>query len=383
MRAQSAGFDPNSIPETFDAPTGAGTIASSIGALDDRKKPITIVNEPSYQPLTPYGAAQTSGIAPIPSTPLSAYQSTYANGHSSVYQPGQQFQIYDSPHAAQPGLPVSYSTIEEPTLSPGTIVPDCIDYSSELWHWQLMPAGLIWHSYLAGSKEPRLSAVFVSDTGVDTKFDGTVGGRVGLLRYGDSSDFRPQGWELDIEGAAFIRQDLTQDSDVDGYDFRVGIPITYGYGPFQVKLSWYHTSSHLGDEYELKHPTISRINYSRNAVVWGLSYFPVESIRLYGEVDYGYWTDGGNLPWAFQFGWEYSPVVRGWHGAPFAAMNVYMRQENDFGGPFTFETGWQWRPLHGGQMIRLGFDYQNGPSNFDQFYKDSEQLIGFGLWYDY
>jgi hypothetical protein len=188
---------------------------------------------------------------------------------------------------------------------------------------------------------------------------------------------------VDVEGAAFIREDLTQNSDVDGYDFRIGFPITYGWDRFLFKFSWYHTSSHLGDEFEIKHPTIHRINYSRNALVWALAYYLTDDIRVYGELDYGYWTDGGNLPWAFQFGWEYSPVVRGWCGAPFAAMNVYMRQENDFGGPFTVETGWQWRPERGGQLTRIGFYYQNGPSLFDQFFRDSEQLIGAGLWYDY
>ena len=225
--------------------------------------------------------------------------------------------------------------------------------------------------------------MLVSQTGGDTKLDGTVGGRVGLLRYGNSASFRPEGYQADVEGAAYIRQDLTQNSDVDGYDFRIGFPVTYGWDRWLFKVAWYHTSSHLGDEFELKHPTIPRINYSRNAIVWGLSYYLTDDIRLYGEVDYGYFTEGGNEPWAFQFGWEYSPVVRGWCGAPFAAMNVYMRQENDFGGPFTVEAGWQWRPERGGQLARVGFFYQDGPSVLDQFFRDSEQLIGAGIWYDY
>src|SRR6185436_15679363 len=207
---------------------------------------------------------------------------------------------------------------------------------------------LIWHSYLASPIEPRMSAIFLDDVGADTKFDGTVGGRVSLLRYGNSADYRPEGWELDVEGAAFIRQDLSQNSDVDGYDFRVGIPITYGWGPYQMKISWFHTSSHLGDEFMLKHPTFVRLNYSRNSIVWGHALFLTEDIKIYGEVEYGYWVDGGAEPWHFQFGFEYSPVVRGWRGAPFFAVNGQLRQENDFGGPFTLETGWQWRPPHGG-----------------------------------
>jgi hypothetical protein len=150
-----------------------------------------------------------------------------------------------------------------------------------------------------------------------------------------------------------------------------------------MKISWYHTSAHLGDEFMLKHPAFMRINYSRNAIVWGHAYYLTDAIRIYGEIDYGYWTDGGNKPWAFQFGWEYSPVVRGAHGAPFLAMNAYLRQENDFGGFYTLQTGWQWRGARGGQLVRLGFHYQTGPSTLNQFFNQSEEQIGVGLWYDF
>ena len=90
----------------------------------------------------------------------------------------------------------------------------------------------------------------------------------------------PKDYQADVEGAAYIRQDLTQNSDVDGYDFRIGFPVTYGWDRWLFKVAWYHTSSHLGDEFELKHPTIPRINYSRNAIVWGLSYYLTDDIRV-------------------------------------------------------------------------------------------------------
>ena len=106
-------------------------------------------------------------------------------------------------------------------------------------------------------------------------------------------------------------------------------------------------------------------------------------MRIYGEIDYGYWTDGGNKPWAFQFGFEYSPDVRALHGAPFLAVNGFLRQENDYGGYFTFETGWQWRGLRAGQLIRAGFLYQNGPETLNEFFRFSQQQLGGGLWYDF
>ncbi len=133
----------------------------------------------------------------------------------------------------------------------------------------------------------------------------------------------------------------------------------------------------------LKHPTFTRINYSRNALVWGNGYFLTPDLRIYGELEYAYFVDGGSRPWAFQCGIEYNPVVRGCARAPFFDINAYLKQENDWGGPLTVETGWQWRPLRGGQLVRTGFFYQTGPSVYGQFFRDSEQLIGYGLWYDF
>ncbi len=351
----------------------------------------TIYAAPNYQ-AAPY--AQIAAVPPI------APQATFDDRQQSVvildnpvvaaapaqpvYQTGQQFQLLDAARpAAAVGSPVSYNTIEQPSLPPGAVVPDCYDCNCDPWHWSLLPDGIIYHSYLAGPKEPRMAAVFVDDTNVDTKFDGTLGARVGLLRYGNSADFRPQGWQLDVESAAFIRQDLSENSDVDAYDFRVGIPVTYGWDRYQMKIAWYHNSAHLGDEFALKHPDFVRINYSRNAIVWGHSYYLLDALRVYGEVEYAYFVDGGSKPWMIQFGFEYSPLIRGWHGAPFLALNAYLRQENDWGGPLTFETGWQWRGLRGGQLMRAGFYYQTGPGIYGEFFRDSEQLIGGGLWYDF
>ncbi len=71
------------------------------------------------------------------------------------------------------------------------------------WSWQLMPQGLIWHSYLAGVKEARMASVFNYQKGLGWLWDPVAGGRVGLLRYGTPNAFRPEGWQLDVEGAAF------------------------------------------------------------------------------------------------------------------------------------------------------------------------------------
>jgi hypothetical protein len=216
-------------------------------------------------------------------------------------------------------------------------------------------------------------------------WDATAGARVGLIRYGTVDDGWPEGWQLDVEGAAFPRIDLENSRDLVSADFRVGIPLTYRRGPWETKIGYYHLSSHLGDEYMIRHQDTlaTRDNYVRETAVAGLGFRPVPGIRPYGEAGYAFSRGGITRPWEFQFGAEYSPIEPiGPRGAPFLAINGHLRQENDFGGNLVAQTGWQWRGRTG-QLLRFGLQYFNGKSDQGQFVLDSEEHIGLGLWYDF
>jgi hypothetical protein len=155
------------------------------------------------------------------------------------------------------------------------------------------------------------------------------------------------------------------------------------YGPWETKLEIYHLSSHLGDQFLLANPGATRINFSRDALVLGLAYRPLPDVRIYGEVGWAFYTWGETQPWEFQFGCEYSPArPSGLQGDPFLAINAHLRQEVDFGGALTVQTGWQWRGA-GGHLFRLGLEYLNGKSEQYQFSDKFEQQLGGGLWYDF
>ncbi|MBI2825005.1 MAG: DUF1207 domain-containing protein [Planctomycetia bacterium] len=277
------------------------------------------------------------------------------------------------PYGAPP--PAAYSA---PCLPPGVLAYDTP------WTWQLLPEGLIWHSYLAGPKEPRLASIWAHQQNGQWDWDFTLGGRVGLLRYGTPNSFRPDGFQLDVEAAAFPRLSINNDRDLQSADFRGGFPLTYGAGPFQMKLEYYHLSSHLGDEFMIKNPTVQRINYSRDALVLGVSYFPTDNIRLYAEADYALFADGGSEPWHFQFGAEYSPIFGpGFVGSPFAAINGSLRQEVNYGGSLVVQAGWQWLSIVTGRRLRFGFQYFNGKSEQYEFFNSFEQQLAIAVWYDY
>jgi len=253
------------------------------------------------------------------------------------------------------------------------------------WYWQVLPDGLIYRSYWAGPREPRLGVTMFRNQNGDSFWDPTVGARVALLRFGGGDPLHPQGWELQAEGAAMARLTLDDVRDLESVDFRGGTFLAYGVSNWQFKFGYYHVSSHLGDEFALAHPgsLADRVNYVRDSLVAGASFYPIPELRLYSEAGYGLNVDGGAEPWEFQFGTELSKAgPTGLAGSPFLAANVHLREEVDFGGDFTVQAGWLWRGTSG-QTLRLGAHYLNGKSTQYQNFDTFEEQIGAGLWYDF
>lgn len=258
------------------------------------------------------------------------------------------------------------------------------DTHHEAWTWHVLPPGLVYRSYLAAPKESRFASYWNYDQNLGSVWDITLGGRVSMLRYGNTDPLLPRGFEIQIEGAAFPRLNPNYNMDLDACDFRFGIPLAYSHGPWEHKLAFYHLSSHLGDELMIREPWIERINYSRDAIVLGLAYRWTPDLRLYAEAAWSFKADGGAEPWEFQFGADYSPIIpTGFKPMPFFALNGYLRQELNFGGNFVAQTGLQWRSAFNGGRFRMGVEYYNGGSRQFEFYYQFEQQIGGGLWYDF
>jgi len=269
-------------------------------------------------------------------------------------------------------------------LSQRPAMPPVVEPLAEAWSWQILPDGLIYRSYLAGVKESRFAGHFFHEDERGWLLDATLGGRVAILRYGTTNPIAPEGWQLDLEGAAMPRLDLEREWDLVSADFRIGVPLTYGVGPWQYKFAYYHLSSHLGDEEIIATGSFAnRINFARDVLVLGVSYYATPSLRIYAEAGWAFFISGGSQPWEFQFGLDYSPAAPTTiRGAPFFAINGHLREEVDFGGNLVVQTGWQWRGVTG-HLFRVGLHYFNGQSNQFEFFRQHEQQIGLGLWYDY
>lgn len=268
-------------------------------------------------------------------------------------------------------------------LPPDTLLAD--EFATDAWGWQWLPQGLIYRSYMAGVHEPRMAIVAYHEGEDRTLWDPTLGGRVGLLRYGDCDPLHPQGFELDFYGAAVARLDAEEAQDLDSTDYVFGFPLTFGSEVTQYKFGYAHLSSHLGDELAIRDPDSldRRVNYVRDALVLGMSHFPYPAWRMYGEMGWAFHNSGGARPWEGQFGTELTrPGPTGRRLAPFFAVNARIREEHNFGGDMAAQLGWLRRGEYG-QTLRIGAQYYNGKSSQMQFFHQSEEQIGLGLWYDF
>lgn len=254
----------------------------------------------------------------------------------------------------------------------------------QYWQWRLLPDNVIWQSYWAGVHEPRISGVVFHNAPNNTNYiDVTLGGRASILRYGSDGGDRPEGFELQIEGAAFPRLNLDANWDMDAADFRFGVPLIYGREKWQTKFSFYHLSAHMGDEYAIReHALADRINFSRDVLTLAFSYFPLPAWRFYSEMGWAFHYDESE-PWEFQFGVDVAqPGPTGAIGAPFFAINGHIREEVDYGGNLVAQIGWFWRG-NSTKVLRTGFHYFNGKSNQFEFFRNFEEQLGMGLWYEF
>ena len=258
----------------------------------------------------------------------------------------------------------------------------CPKCGTSPYRLQALPDGLIYKPYLAGPKESRLSgSVFHSHDG-GSFYDATLGGRLGLLRFGTQDPIRPQGFQLDAEGSAQVRLDIPDDIDVRSVDFRGGLFTTWGDRYHQTRFGYYHISSHLGDEFLIKYPEFDRVNYSRDVLVLGHTIYFCENLRSYAELGWAFATEISD-PFEFQMGLDYAPnYATGIHGAPFLAINGHLREEINYSGGFNMQAGWAWRSQNNGGLFRIGFHYFNGKSSQYSFFNEHEQYYGFGIWHD-
>lgn len=254
----------------------------------------------------------------------------------------------------------------------------------------LLPSGDVFRAPIADPREPRFHQSVVQIHG------GSLASRVWLTDHGESIGLlrrenasRQSAMQFGLLVAKFAQLDLdTESNDLVNADYMIGFPLTFRRGPLTGRVSLYHVSSHLGDEYLIA-SNRERVNVSfetldaRLSREWG-------SWRVYG---------GGNLvvrrspkdllAAAAHGGVEHRGVRYG--RAVFANGIVYPVAAVDISAPGSQSGGARFSAKAGveltsnrssgaaGRSMSVLGEYFSGPSQFGQFYRERIRFAGLAL----
>ena len=133
---------------------------------------------------------------------------------------------------------------------------------------EAFPENDVFRPLWADPKQPQFFASFL---GTRVRSDDTYlnaasvgfGDNFGLVgrRHGCN------GWQVGVLGAVFAQFNLDSGSnDLLNSDYNIGIPVSWRRGLFSTRVRFYHNSSHLGDEFLLRNPGVTRVDLSFEAL---------------------------------------------------------------------------------------------------------------------
>ena len=157
--------------------------------------------------------------------------------------------------------------------------------------WQVLPKGLLYRTYLAGEKEPRMQFLSLYDTRSKRKV-WDAGYLVAVSEFFVRATHATQtetrfSWtwkELSLPGCFLMKKARCWK----GLTTRVGLYGTWRRDRWSYRAGYYHISSHVGDEFLIANPAFNRINYVRDSLLAGASYDLSEITRIYGELGYAF-----------------------------------------------------------------------------------------------
>lgn len=146
---------------------------------------------------------------------------------------------------------------------------------------KFLPRGLLFDPLHADPRWPHFSASYLWLSG-GRQFASSFGESFAFYR--NAAPFHGQ-WELGMQAGVFSVFD-TQRSSIDliNADYNVGFLASYRADKLSGFIRIHHQSSHLGDEFLLSNPQVTRINLSFEEVDVKISYDFTTWLRIYGGV---------------------------------------------------------------------------------------------------
>jgi hypothetical protein len=186
-----------------------------------------------------------------------------------------------------------------------------------------------------------------------------------LLLAGDNLR---NGLVVGVQGGVFARFSLHNvERDLIGTDWLITVPLVLHRGDHRFELEYFHTSSHLGDEYTRRFG-LDGINYSRDAVR-GMAHLQVASVvGIYGGGGWAYNVHpDDDLRWTVQAGVEFLDRASDKFASPYGAVDVQLEQPTDWKPRVNVQLGALFPRLILGRESRVAAEFLTGPSPQGQF----------------
>lgn len=191
-------------------------------------------------------------------------------------------------------------------------------------------------------------------------------------------------WEFGVQAGVFSIFDVSAESiDLVNADYRVGFLSSYRNGPLSGFIRIYHQSSHLGDEFLLNNPGVTRINLSYEEIDVKLSYQVFQWLRVYGGGGYivhRFPEDlgRGTTQWGIEL--VSTRTFLGGRLRPVAYADFQCNERSNWQVGQSIMAGVQFENARiGDRQVQLLAEYYAGPSPDGQFYTQRATWYGIGV----
>jgi hypothetical protein len=256
--------------------------------------------------------------------------------------------------------------------------------------WEFFPEAGFYPLYIADPLRPQAALLVawlpsseIPETG-GGRFALRLGGQFPIVAF--HPDGKPDcGWQLDFEGGFSNHFDIGTSLDNIGWDGLFGLLLDYKPRPgLAFRFGSIHDSAHLGDEY-IERTGRTRVGYTREEFVLGVSVRASPRWRYYAEVGHQYGTKNFQEPLRAQAGVEYQGE-RPWPGARggwYAALDLRAYEENDWHPRATAQLGINVPTGRGHSLYRFALEGGTGRTVLGEFYTASENYVGVGWYFDF
>jgi len=276
---------------------------------------------------------------------------------------------------------VEIRSADSPAASPGEdAVQTTIPTAGPKW----LPHGALFAPLHADPRWPHFGGAyrqFTEGLGLSGTFAADFGETFAIYR---NKAFLDGEWELGIQAGVFSIFDVSAESiDLVNADYRVGLLSSYRNGPLSAFLRIEHQSSHLGDEFLLNNPGVTRINLSYEEVDMKLSYQLLPWWRIYGGGGYIVHRFPENLGrGTTQWGIELvsTRTFLGGRVRPVAYGDFQCNERTSWQVGQSIMAGVQFENARiGDRQVQLLAEYYVGPSPDGQFYTQRASWYGVGV----